>query len=67
MTTEDAGEPDPSSDSAAEIAALEQEVQLLHEIRDGVASQPGNDVMVAAASGLIEEREAELERARLRS
>ena len=66
MTAEDAAELDPSTDLAAEIAALEHEVQLLHEIRNGVASQPGSEVMVEAASRLIEERQADLERARLR-
>jgi len=64
MTSEDAGELDPSNDSAAGIARLEDEVQLLHEIRDGLASQPGGDVMVEATTGLIEERQAELERSR---
>lgn len=67
MMTKDAGELDPSHDLAAEIAALEHEVQLLHEIRDGVASQPGSDVMVEAATRLIKERQSELERARLRT
>lgn len=64
MTAEDAGELDPSSDSAAEIDALEHEVQLLHAIRDGLASQPGSDVMVGAVTGLMEERQAQLERSR---
>ena len=64
MTTEDAGELSPSGDSAAEIDALEYEVQLLHEIRDRLASQPGSDVMVEATTGLLEERRAELERSR---
>ena len=64
MTAEDVGELDPSSDSAAETDALRQEVQLLHEIRDGLASQPGSEVMVRAVTGLIEERQAELERSR---
>ena len=64
MTSEDAGEQDPSNDSAAETARLEHEVQLLHEIREGLASQPGSDVMVEATTGLIEERQAELERSR---
>ena len=64
MTAEDAGERDPSSDSGSRVAALEHEVQLLHEIRDGLASQPGSDVMVGAVTGLIEARHAELERSR---
>jgi hypothetical protein len=64
MTTEDAGELDRSNDSAAETARLEHELQLLHEIRDGLASQPGSDVMVEATTGLIEDRQAELERSR---
>jgi hypothetical protein len=64
MTTEDAGELDRSNDSAAETARLEDELQLLHVIRDGLASQPGSDVMVEATTGLIEERQAELERSR---
>ena len=64
MTAEEADELDPSSDSAAEIAALEHEVQLLHEIRDGLASQPDSDAMVEATTGLIEERQAELDRSR---
>ena len=64
MTTEDAGELDPSGDSAAEIARLEDEVQLLNAIRDGLASQPGSAVMVGAVTGLIEERQADLERSR---
>jgi hypothetical protein len=64
MTAEDADELDPSSDSASEIEALEHEVQLLHEIRDGLAAQPGSDVMVGAVTGLIEDRQAELERSR---
>ena len=62
--TEDAGELDPLERIAAEIARLEDEVQLLHEIRDGLASQPGSDVMVEASTGLIEERQAQLERSR---
>ena len=66
MTAEDAGKGDLSADSAAEIDALEHEVRLLHEIRDGLASQPGSDVMVEATTGVIEAREAELERARRR-
>lgn len=37
---------------------------LGQEIRDGLASQPGSDAMVEAATGLIEEREADLERSR---
>ena len=64
MTAEEAEELDPSSDSAAEVAALEHEVQLLHEIRDGLASQPGSDVMVGAVTGLIEERQVALDRSR---
>ena len=64
MTAEDAGGLDPSNDSAAEIEGLEHEVQLLHEIRDGLVSQPGSDVMVGAVTGLIEERQAQLERTR---
>jgi hypothetical protein len=64
MTTEDAEELDPSNDSAAEIARLEHEVQLLQEIREGLSEQPGTDVMVEATTGLIEERRAELERSR---
>ena len=64
MRAEDAGELGPSSASAANIAALEHEVQLLHEIRDGLASQPGVDLMVRAVTGLIEERQAELKRSR---
>ena len=64
MTAEDAEELDPSDDAAANIAALEHEVRLLQEIRDGLASQPGSEVMVEATTGLIEERQAELERAR---
>ena len=62
MTTEDAGGQDPSDDSAAEIARLEHEIQLLHGIRDGLASQPESDAMVGAVTGLIEERRAELDR-----
>ncbi len=64
MTAEDAGELDPSSDSATDIAALEHEVQLLHAIREGLSSQAGSEAMVEATIGLIEERQAELERAR---
>ena len=64
MTAEEAEELDPSSDSAAEVAALEHEVQLLHEIRDGLASQPGSDAMVGAVTGLIEERQVALDRSR---
>ena len=64
MTTEDAADLDPSNDPAAETARLEHEVQLLHEIRDGLAAQPGSDVMVGAVTGVIEERQAELERSR---
>lgn len=66
MTAEDAGERDPPDEFAAEIDALEREVRMLHDIRHGLASQPGIDVMVEATSGVIEEREAELERARRR-
>ena len=64
MTTEDAGELDPSNDSAAETERLEYEVQLLHEIRDGLASQAGSEAMVGAVTGLIDERQAELVRSR---
>ena len=56
--------PADDSEAHAHIAALEHEVQLLHEIRDGLASQPATDVMVEAVTSLIAEREAELERAR---
>ena len=66
MTAEDARELDPSSDSP-EIEALEHEVQLLHEIRDGLASAPGSDLIVGAVTSLIEERRAELGRPRHRS
>ena len=62
MTTEDAGGLDPSDDSAAEIARLEHEIQLLHGIRDGLASHLNSDAMVGAVTGMIEERRAELER-----
>ena len=64
MTAEDAERLDPSDDPAANIAALEHEVRLLQKIRGGLASQPGSEVMVEAATGLIEERQAELERSR---
>ena len=64
MTAEDARALDPESDAAADIDALEHEVELLREIRSGLASQPGSDVMVAAVTGLIEDRRAELERSR---
>jgi hypothetical protein len=64
MTAEDGRELDPSRGPAAEIAALQHEVQLLHEIRDGLASQPGSDVMVGAVTGLIEERQVALDRSR---
>ena len=64
MSADDSEAQPPPDESAADIAALEHEVQLLHEIRDGLASQPGSDVMVGAVTGLIEERRAELERSR---
>ena len=64
MTAEDAGERDLSSDSGAHVAALEHEIQLLIEIRDGLASQPGSDAMVGAVTGLIEERQVALDRSR---
>ena len=64
MRAEDEGELDESDDAAAELEALEHEVQLLHTIRDGLASQTETDVMLRAVTGLIEEREAELERSR---
>jgi hypothetical protein len=52
------------NESAADIAALEHEVQLLFEIRDGLASHSGREMMVDAVTGLIDERQADLERAR---
>jgi hypothetical protein len=64
MTAEDARGLDPESDAAAEIDALQHEVELLREIRNGLASEPGSDVIVGAVTGLIEERRAELERSR---
>ena len=65
MSADDSGAQPRSVESAADIAALEHEVQLLHEIRAGLASQPrGSDVMEEAVAGLIEERQAELERSR---
>ncbi len=65
MSADDSGAEPRSVEAAADIAALEHEVQLLHEIRDGLASQPrGSDVMEEAVTGLIEERQAELERSR---
>ncbi|MGZ8782471.1 MAG: hypothetical protein ACXWZB_03125 [Gaiellaceae bacterium] len=64
MTTEDTRETEPSGEAAADAAALEQEVRMLQEIRDGLASQPGVGLMVTAVSGLIEEREAQLEHSR---
>ena len=64
MSADDSGPQPHRNESAANIAALEHEVQLLHEIRDGLASQPGSDVMVGAVTGLIEERQAELDSSR---
>ena len=61
MSADDAGAHPHANEPAAVIAALEHEVQLLREIRDGLTSQPGSDVMVGAVTGLIEERQAELE------
>lgn len=45
-------------------AASSAPATLGQEVRDGLASQPGSDAMVEAATGLIEEREADLERSR---
>jgi hypothetical protein len=64
MSAEDSGAQPRSDESAVDIAALEHEVQLLHEIRDGLAGQPRSDLIVEAVTGLIEERQADLERSR---
>jgi len=64
MSADDAEKRERSNEAAADMAALEREVQQLHEIRDGLASQHGTDVMVDAVTGVIEERQAELERSR---
>jgi hypothetical protein len=63
MTAEEAEARDPSSHSDADADALRNDVRLLHEIRDGLASEPGSEVMVEAVTGLIEERQAEQARA----
>ena len=67
MSANDSGAQPHRNESDADIAWLEHEVQLLHEIRDGLVAQPRSDVIVEAVAGLIEERQAELERARHKS
>ena len=64
MSADYSGAQPRSDESAADIAALEHEVQLLQEIRDGLAGQPTSDEIVDAVAGLIEERQAYLERSR---
>jgi len=64
MTTEDAGELNPPSDARAEIEELEQDVQLLHELRDGLESGSGAEVMAEAVAGVLADRQADLDRAR---
>jgi len=64
MSADDSEAQPPSDESAADIAALGHEVQLLHEIRDGLAGQPRSDEIVEAVTGLIEERQAGLDRSR---
>ncbi len=63
MPAEDMEEPDLSAGSAAVIAALAHEVQLLREIKDGLEAQSGSQMMIDAVSGLIEERRGEWEQA----
>jgi hypothetical protein len=67
MSADDSGAQPHRNESAADIEAMEDEVQMLHRIRDGLASQPGSDVMVGAVTGLIDERQAELKRSRRES
>ena len=64
MSAGDSGAQPHRNELAADIAALECDIRLLQEIRDGLASQPGSDVMVQAVTGLIEERRADMERSR---
>ena len=64
MSVDDSGAQPHGSESAANIVALEHDVHMLHGVRDGLASQPGSDVMVAAVNGMIEERQAALDRSR---
>lgn len=64
MSADGSGAQPQSAESAADIAALEHEVQLLRQIRDGLVGQPRSDVIVDAVTGLIEERQADLERSR---
>ena len=67
MSADDSGAQPHRNESAEDVAALEHEVQLLQEIRDGLAGQPGSDVIVDAVTGLIEERQADLNRSRHQS
>lgn len=62
MSADDSGAQPDRSEFAAEISALQHEVQLLRDMRHGLASQFGAAVIVEAVIGLIEERQAELER-----
>ena len=64
MAAEGAEGLDPSDDSDADIAALLDEVQLLGQIRAGLQAQLDSETMVEAVTGLIEERQAELEHSR---
>ena len=64
MSADDSGAQTASTSRLRNIAALEHEVQLLQEIRDGLAGQPTSDEIVDAVAGLIEERQAYLERSR---
>ena len=64
MAAEDGVDLDPAGDAAADIDALEHEVQLLHQIRDGLVSEHVSDLMVDAVTGLIEERQEQLKRSR---
>ena len=64
MAAEGADELDPPYESDARIDALVDEVQLLHEIREGLEIEPRTAVILQAVTGLIEDRQAELERSR---
>jgi hypothetical protein len=64
MSAEDAEREGAPSDTNEEIDALIHELELLRQLRANLDAASRSQVIVEALTGLTEERQAELDRAR---
>lgn len=62
MSADDAEAQDRSNSSASDIDALINEVQLLQNMRASLKADAADQTMVEAVTGLLRERQADLER-----